>query len=101
MAGSLVSQNIHLDVRPLTFMMFAGQPTMPLKTLDNPHTLKCEMARLKQEEVYRRAYETVAEARKGIADYLRYFNEERPHQGLDNRTPDDVFYKRKPLAKAA
>ena len=56
---------------------------------------------LKQEEVYRRAYDTVAEARKGIADYLRYFNEERPHQGLDNRTPDDVFYKRKPLPKAA
>ena len=56
---------------------------------------------LKQEEVYRRAYDTVAEARKGIADYLRYFNEERPHQGIDNRTPDDVFYKRKPLAKAA
>ncbi len=55
----------------------------------------------KQEEVYRRAYDTVVEARKGIADYLRYFNEERPHQGLDNRTPDDVFYKRKPLPKAA
>ncbi len=28
-----------------------------------------------------------AEARKGIADYLRYFNQGRPHQGLDNRTP--------------
>ena len=42
---------------------------------------------LKQEEVYRRAYETVSEAGKGTADYLRYFNEERPHQGLDNRTP--------------
>ena len=56
---------------------------------------------LKQEEVYRGAYETVSEARKGIADYLRYFNEERPHQGLDNRTPDDVFYQRKPLFKAA
>ena len=56
---------------------------------------------LKQEEVYRRAYETVAEARKGIAEYLRYFNEERPHQRLDNRTPDDVFYEWKPLPKAA
>ena len=33
---------------------------------------------LKQEEVYRRAYETVGEARKGIARYLRYFNEEGP-----------------------
>ena len=30
---------------------------------------------------------------------LRCFNEERPRQGLDNRTPDDVFYKRKlPIA---
>ncbi len=55
---------------------------------------------LKQEEICRRAYETVAQARKGIADYLRYFNEERPHQGLDNRTPDGVFYKRKPLLRA-
>ena len=34
---------------------------------------------LKQEEVYRRAYETVGEAKKAIAEYLRYFNEERPH----------------------
>ncbi len=56
---------------------------------------------LKQEEVYRRAYETVAEAKKGIGDYLRYFNEERPHQSLDNLTPDDVYYRRKPLTKAA
>ena len=47
------------------------------------------------------ACETVAEAGKGIAESLRYFNEERPHQGLDNRTPDDVFYKRKPLPKTA
>ena len=29
-----------------------------------------------KEEVYRRAYETVGAARKGIAYYLRYFNEE-------------------------
>ena len=54
--------------------------------LDNVY-VECLWRSLKQEEVYRRAYETVAEARKGIADYLRYFNEERPHQGLDNRTP--------------
>ena len=46
---------------------------------------------LKQEEVYRHAYETVAEAGKGIADYLRYFNEERPHQRLDNRTPTTYY----------
>ena len=32
----------------------------------------------KQEDVYRRAYETVGEARKEIAGYLRYFNKRRP-----------------------
>ena len=58
------------------------------------------LAQPQQEEVYRRAYETVGEAEKWIADYLRYLNKERPHQRLDNRTPDDVFYKRKPLSKA-
>ncbi len=36
-----------------------------------------------------------------LAAYVRYFNEERPHQGLDNPTPDDVYYRRKPLTKAA
>ncbi len=46
-------------------------------------------------------YGTVSEARKSVADYLRYFNEEQPRQGLDNRIPDDVFYRRKPLTKAA
>ena len=33
--------------------------------------------------------------------YRRHFNEERPHQGLDNLTPDDVLCGRKPLAKVA
>ena len=34
---------------------------------------------LKQEEVYRHAYETEAQTRKGIADNLRCFNGERLH----------------------
>ena len=42
------------------------------------------------------AYETVSKARKGISDYLCYFSEERSHERLDNRAPDEVFYKRKP-----
>ena len=40
---------------------------------------------LKQEEGHRRAYETMAEARKRIVP--GYFKEECPHLGLDNRTP--------------
>jgi transposase InsO family protein len=50
---------------------------------------------LKYEEVYLRAYETVAEAKQSIGTYLRFFNRERTHQSLDNRTPDEVFYQQK------
>ena len=36
-----------------------------------------------------------------ITDHMHYFNEKYPHQGLDNRTVDGVFFERKSLAKAA
>ena len=46
---------------------------------------------LKYEEVYLKAYETVAEARQGIANYFRFYNRERRHQSLDRQTPDQVY----------
>jgi putative transposase len=42
---------------------------------------------LKYEEVYIKAYGSVAEARQGIGAWLRFYNEKRPHQALDYRTP--------------
>ena len=47
---------------------------------------------LKYEEVYLKGYATVAEARKSISEYLHMFNEERRHQSLNRRTPDQVYY---------
>ena len=46
---------------------------------------------VKYEEVYLKAYESVAEARAGIGAYLRFYNSERPHQALGYRTPAQVF----------
>ena len=46
---------------------------------------------VKYEEVYLKAYESVAEARAGIGAYLRFYNNERPHQALEYRTPAQVF----------
>ena len=46
---------------------------------------------LKYEEVYLKAYETVADARAGIGAYLRFYNDERPHQTLGYRTPRELF----------
>src|SRR3954462_5180543 len=46
---------------------------------------------LKYEEVFLKAYATVAEARHGIGDWLSFYNDERPHQALGYRTPREVF----------
>jgi putative transposase len=45
---------------------------------------------LKYEEVYIKAYGSVAEARQGIGAWLGFYNEKRPHQALDYRTPRAV-----------
>ena len=47
---------------------------------------------LKYEEVYLRAYETVAEARRLIGRYLDFFNTKRPHSSLGARTPEQAYY---------
>jgi putative transposase len=45
---------------------------------------------LKYEEVFLKAYDSVAEARRGIGDWLAFYNDERPHQALDYLTPFEV-----------
>jgi putative transposase len=47
---------------------------------------------LKYEEVYLHEYRNVKEARAGIDDYFKFYNEKRPHQSLDNRTPYEVHF---------
>ena len=46
---------------------------------------------LKYEEVYLKAYDTVAEARLGIGNYFQFYNRERRHRSLDRQTPDQVY----------
>jgi len=47
---------------------------------------------LKYEEVYLKAYESIAQARASIGRYLAFFNTERRHQSLDRKTPDTVYF---------
>ena len=47
---------------------------------------------LKYEEVYLKAYDTVAEANAGIGQWLAFYNEQRRHASLDRHTPDQVYY---------
>ena len=55
---------------------------------------------VKYEEVYLRAYESVAEARSRIGDYFRFYNRERKHQSL-GAAPDQVYFAELMLPEAA
>ena len=46
---------------------------------------------LKYEEVFIKAYGSAREARLGIGRWLAFYNDDRPHQALDYRTPRAVF----------
>ena len=46
---------------------------------------------LKWEDIHLSSYETVPEARAGITDFIKYYNEERPHQALGYKTPFEVY----------
>ena len=46
---------------------------------------------LKYEEVFIKAYGSPREARLGVGGWLTFYNDERPHQALDYRTPRAVF----------
>jgi len=46
---------------------------------------------VKYEEVYLKAYRDGSEAKAALADYFRFYNNQRPHQGLGYRTPAAVY----------
>lgn len=46
---------------------------------------------VKYEDIYLKHYNTMDEARHGLATYFRFYNFERPHQPLNNRTPSEVY----------
>jgi putative transposase len=49
---------------------------------------------LKYECVYLNEFESPKEARQLIGQYIRFYNEERPHQSLAYRTPSQVHFDR-------
>ena len=56
---------------------------------------------VKYEEVYIKAYASVAEARDNLGRYFTFYNTRRPHQGLDGRTPDQAYFTSPQLPAAA
>ena len=46
---------------------------------------------VKYEDIYLKGYGTVAELTLGLMEYFVFYNSDRPHQSLGNRTPDQVY----------
>lgn len=47
---------------------------------------------MKYEEVYLHEYEDPRAARRGLAAYFEFYNQERLHQSLNSRTPAEVYF---------
>ena len=56
---------------------------------------------VKYEEIYLKAYDTVAEARNSLASYFGFYNSRRPHSSLDRQTPDQAYFTPLPQIAAA
>ena len=56
---------------------------------------------VKYEEIYLKDYESVGELTPALKRYFAFYNDERPHQSHDDRTPAEVYYGRAKLALAA
>jgi putative transposase len=47
---------------------------------------------LKYQDIYIKDYQTIMELSTGLDDYFRFYNYERPHQSLENKTPAMVYF---------
>lgn len=56
---------------------------------------------VKYHYLYLWAFENGRELRKGLAEWFSYYNQERPHQSLEEMTPDDLYFKNCEEVKAA
>ena len=56
---------------------------------------------VKYEEIYLHAYQTPREVTTALTRYVSFYNARRPHQSLEYRTPDEVYFDTQNLKEAA
>ena len=47
---------------------------------------------VKYENIYLSDYQTIDEAKAGLDEYFRFYNNRRIHQSLDYQTPSEVYF---------
>ncbi|TRZ76454.1 MAG: IS3 family transposase [Deltaproteobacteria bacterium] len=56
---------------------------------------------VKYEDIYLKAYGSMAEVKKGLATYFTFYNEKRWHQNFDRKTPAMVYFNTLPQRQSA
>jgi len=56
---------------------------------------------VKYEDIYLHAYESMSELKAALSRYFSFYNARRPHQNLEYRTPDEVYFGTQPMKAAA
>jgi putative transposase len=56
---------------------------------------------IKYEQVYLHAYASIADAKAHLKEYLEFYNSLRPHQSLDGKPPDAVYFNNAGVEKQA
>ena len=72
---------------------------MPNSAVTMPKRSVTLLRNTQYEEVYLHAYDSVAQAKAGIARYIDFYNVRRPHSSLDKRTPDEFYFATLPAMK--
>jgi putative transposase len=56
---------------------------------------------IKYEEVYLKAYDSVAHAKASLGQFIMFYNSRRPHQTFAGKTPDMIYFANLPQEKLA
>jgi putative transposase len=56
---------------------------------------------VKYEDIYLKAYDSMAQLKRGLGDYFSFYNEKRWHQNFDRKTPAMVYFNTLPQKQAA
>jgi transposase InsO family protein len=56
---------------------------------------------VKYQEVRLKVYESISHARTELTKFFDRYNMRRPHQGLDDRTPEEVYWNTLPRVRDA
>jgi putative transposase len=56
---------------------------------------------VKYEDIYLKAYDSIPAVREGLTTYFGFYNYKRRHQGIDRKTPDNVYWSILPQKQVA